>query len=192
MNDNGGMRPLLAFLIVLLVPFRVEAQSVEHLSLRLGGKEIPLPDSLRERLAGLAREVTRRCGPNTVRHPHNFGPSAIHAEARWRRSLEGSRLHVVYAERFESLSHLGGALPVSEALIGLEDRDLFVGPDFTRHRGVVAEHLQCEYLPSLELACLPELAPYLPARYRESCARLERDAAGRIVMPPPDIAPSCS
>jgi hypothetical protein len=30
------------------------------------------------------------------------------------------------------------------------------------------------------------------ARYRETCAALERDAAGRIVMPPPDIAPSCS
>ena len=165
---------------------------VEHLSLRLGGTEVAVSPALRERLAGLARGMTQRCGPNTVQHPHNFGPSAIQAEARWKRALEGSRLHVVYAERFQSVSHLGGALQVSEALIGLEDRDFFVGPDFTRHRGVVAEHLQCDYLPSLELACLPELAPYLPARYRESCARLERDAAGRIVMPPPDIAPSCS
>ena len=166
--------------------------SIEHLSLRLGGTEVAVSPALRERLAGLAREMTRRCGPNTVQHPHNFGPAALESAERWRRVLEGSRLHVVYAERFESLSHLGGALQVSEALIGLEDRDLFVGPDFTRYRGVVAEHLQCDYLSSLELACLPELAPYLPARYRESCARLERDAAGRIVMPQPDIAPSCS
>jgi hypothetical protein len=54
------------------------------------------------------------------------------------------------------------------------------------------EHLQCEYLPALELACLPELAPHLPASYRETCAKLERDVQGRIVMPPPDVAPSCS
>ncbi len=58
--------------------------------------------------------------------------------------------------------------------------------------GKEVEHLQCAYLPSLELACLGELAPHLPARYRETCAKLERDASGRIVMPPPDIAPSCS
>ena len=37
-----------------------------------------------------------------------------------------------------------------------------------------------------------ELQPHLPARYRETCAKLERDQNGRIVMPPPDIAPSCS
>lgn len=81
---------------------------------------------------------------------------------------------------------------MSEALIGLEHQDLFVGPDFTRHAGSIVEHLQCEYLPSLELACLPELAPHLPARYKETCAKLERNASGRIVMPPPDTAPSCS
>ena len=45
-------------------------------------------------------------------------------------------------------------------------------------------------LPSLELACLAELAPHLPARYRDTCAKMERDAQGRIVMPPPDIAPA--
>lgn len=187
------MRLLIALVISFVGTGQVAADNgVEHLSLRLGGKEIPLTPALHERLAGLAREMTQRCGPNTAQHPHNFGPSAILSEERWRRALEGSRLHVVYAERFESRSHLGGALPVSEALIALEDEKLFVGPDFTRHRGVAAEHLQCEYLPSLELACLPELGPHLPARYRETCARLERDAAGRIVMPPPDIAPSCS
>lgn len=187
------MRLLLAVASVLLIQFPVKAeQGVEHLSLRLGGKEVPVAPALRERLTALARDVTRRCGPNTVRHPHNFGPAALDAEERWRRVFEGSRLHVVFAARFESSSHLGGSLPVSETLIGLEDPELFVGPDFTRHRGVVAEHLQCEYLPSLELACLPELASHLPARYRETCARLERDGAGRIVMPPPDIAPSCS
>ena len=80
----------------------------------------------------------------------------------------------------------------TEALIGLEHREFFVGPDFTRHGGAIAEHLQCGYLPLLELACLAELQPHLSARYRETCALLERDAQGRIVMPPPDIAPSCS
>ena len=82
---------------------------------------------------------------------------------------------------------------VSEVTLGIGgDGGLFVGPDFTRHAEQVVEHLQCEYLPSLELACLPELAPHLPPRYREACAKLERGADGRIVMPPPDIAPSCS
>ncbi len=166
--------------------------AAQDVSLRLGGKEVPLTSALRERVAGLAREVLKRCGPNTLQHPGNFGLSVLASGERWRRVLEGSRLYVAYAEPFESVSHLGGRLPVSEALIGLEDKELFVGPDFTRHRGALAEHLQCEYLPSLELACLPELARHLPARYRETCARLERDAAGRIVMPPPDIAPSCS
>ncbi len=164
----------------------------DQLSLRLGGQDVPLDASLRERLGGLSREIMARCGPNTLQHPGNFGPFAAFAEGRWQRVLAGSHLHVVLGERFESRSHLGGALPASELLIGLEDEDLFVGPDFTRDRGAVAEHLQCGYLPSLELACLPELAPHLPARYRESCARLERDAAGRIVTPPPDVAPSCS
>ena len=166
--------------------------AADDLSLRLGGKEIPVASPLRERLAGLAREIVQRCGPNTVQHGGNFGPFAEFAADRWERAMGRSRLHVVFGKPFETASHLGGRLAVSEALIGLEEESLFVGPDFTRNGNVVAEHLQCEYLPSLELACLAELAPYLPASYREACAKLERDPAGRIVMPPPFIAPSCS
>jgi hypothetical protein len=179
-------------LLAVALGVLVQAAAAQVVSLRLGGKEVPLAPVLRERVAGLAREVLKRCGPNTLQHPGNFGLSALVSGERWRSVLGGSRLYVAYAEPFESVSHLGGRLSVSEALIGLEDKELFVGPDFTRHRGALAEHLQCEYLASLELACLPELAPHLPPRYRETCARLERDAAGRIVMPPPDIAPSCS
>lgn len=186
---------LLAAAMAVLVPAALPAvaqHGADELSLRLGGKEVRLEAVLRERLAALAREMLRRCGPNTRQHPNNFGLAAIGVEQRWKRVLEGSRLRVVFAEPFVTESHLGGTLGVSEALIGLEHRDLFVGPDFTRHGGTIVEHLQCEYLPSLELACLGELAPHLPARYRETCAKLERDASGRIVMPPPDIAPSCS
>lgn len=162
------------------------------MSLRLGGDEVPLSPALSARLADLARDVFRRCGPNSVEHPHNFGAAAAAAPQRWKRTLSASRLHVVYAKPFDSVSELGGRRTVSEVVLGLEDGELFVGPDFSRHGGVVAEHLSCGYLASLELACLVELAPHLPARYRETCAKLERDAAGRIVMPPPDIAPSCS
>ena len=126
----------------------------------------------------------------------NLLPSSDMQDATLRQvvhlSAGGSRLRVRFAEPFLSESHLGGVIGVSEALIGLEHEGLFVGPDFTRHGEAVVEHLQCGYLPSLELACLAELAPHLPARYRETCARLERDENGRIVMPPPDIAPSCS
>ena len=169
-----------------------QAAIADEVSLRLGGKEVQLEPGVTERLAALAKEALTRCGPNTARHPGNFGLAALGVEKRWKETLEGSRLRVRFAEPFVSESHLGGTLGVSEALIGLEHEKLFVGPDFTRHGGAIVEHLQCGYLPSLELACLAELAPHLPARYRETCARLERDAQGRIVMPPPDIAPSCS
>ena len=161
-------------------------------SLRIDARAISLPASVGERLASLARETMSRCGPNTRQHPHNFGGAAMLASLRRERTLESSRLHIVYDRPFETVSHLGGALLVSEVTLGLGGQDLFVGPDFTRHGAQVAEHLQCEYLPSLEIACLPELAAHLPARYRETCARLERGSDGRIVMPPLDIAPSCS
>jgi hypothetical protein len=162
-------------------------------SLRIDGREIPLSATVSARLAGLARETMKFCGPNTRQHPHNFAGAAMLPVLRHERTLESSRLHVVYDRPFETVSHLGGTLRVSEVTLGLGSNEgLFVGPDFTRHGAQVAEHLQCEYLPSLEIACLPELAAHLPARYRETCARLERGSDGRIVLPPPDVAPSCS
>jgi hypothetical protein len=182
------MSRLLLLVLLTFTSFAI----ADEVSLRLGGKEIGLTPQLGKKVATLAREALARCGPNTTQHPGNFGLAALGVEGRWKGLLEGSRLRVRFAEPFVTESHLGGTLGVSEALIGLEHKELFVGPDFTRHGAAVAEHLQCGYLPSLELACLAELAPHLPARYRETCARLERDAQGRIVMPPPDIAPSCS
>jgi hypothetical protein len=182
------MRIMLA--AALALPLQVAI--AQEVSLRLAGKEVPLAPALSERLAALAKDRLARCGPNTLQHPGNFGLAAAGVDVRWKRLLEGSRLRVVFAQPFVTESHLGGTLGVSEALIGLEREDVFVGPDLTRHGAALAEHLRCEYLPALELACLPELAAHLPARYRETCARLERDAGGRIVMPPPDIAPSCS
>ena len=164
----------------------------EALSLRLGGKDVPMSPTLRARVADLSRQMLRTCGPNTQQHPGNFGLRAVSVEQRWKRMLDESRLRIVFAEPFVSQSHLGGTIGISEALVGLEHSGLFVGPSYTRHGVAFTEHLHCEYLPALELACLPDLAPYLPASYRETCAKLERDEKGRIVMPPPDIAPSCS
>jgi hypothetical protein len=187
------MRALLvtALLWSLAGPAAADALA-KSVSLRLGGKEVPLAPPAGQRLAAMARDVLSRCGPNTLQHPGNFGLAATLVDRRWKRLLEGSRLYIVYAEPFVTHSHLGGILGVSEAAIGLEHKDLFVGPDFTRHGEAVVEHLQCAYLPALELGCLAELLPHLPASYRETCARLERGADGRIVMPAPDIAPSCS
>ena len=182
------MRTLVLGAAMALAP----ALHADEVSLRLGGKEIAVNTEVSRRLSGLAREALARCGPNTSQHKGNFGLAAFGVEQRWKQVLEGSRLRVRFAEPFVSESHLGGTLGVSEALIGLEHKAFFVGPDFTRHGAAVTEHLQCGYLPMLELACLAELQPHLPARYRETCAKLERDAQGRIVMPPPDIAPSCS
>jgi hypothetical protein len=164
----------------------------DEVSLRVGGKEVALDPAVRERAAGLVRDMLARCGPNTAQHPHNFGALAPLAAQRWKGTLEGSRLYVAFKTPFQTVSHLGGTLQVSEAVVALDDRNYFVGPDFSRHRGQIVEHLQCEYLPALELACLAGIAAHLPPRYREACAKLERDPQGRIVMPPPDIAPSCS
>jgi len=166
--------------------------AADEVSLRLAGKEVQLTREVQQRVAGLAREALQRCGPNSTAHPGNFGLGAFGVEKRWNELAQGSRLRIRFAEPFVSESHLGGMLGVSEAMIGLEHKDFFVGPGFTRHGAAVAEHLQCGYLPLLELACLKELAPHLGARYRETCNLLERDERGRIVMPPPDVAPSCS
>lgn len=170
----------------------VHCAGADELSLRLGGQEVQLNKAVSRKLATLAREALARCGPNTTQHPGNFGLAALGVEGRWKELLNGSRLRIRFTEPFVTESHLGGTLGVAEALIGLEHKEFFVGPDFTRHGAAVTEHLQCGYLPLLELACLAELEPHLPARYRETCAALERDENGRIVMPPPDIAPSCS
>ena len=178
--------------LAALLASAAAAAAADDVSLRLGGKEIPLNREVSQRLAGLAREALAKCGPNTTQHAGNFGFAAYGVEKRWKETLEGSRLRVRFDAPFVSESHLGGTLPVSEAVLGLEREGLFVGPSFTTHGAATAEHLQCGYLPQLELACLAELAPHLPARYRETCALLERDAQGRIVMPPPIIAPSCS
>jgi hypothetical protein len=165
---------------------------VKAISLRLSGRDVPLAAGVSVRVAALAREMMSRCGPNTRQHRQNFGDAAANTESRWTGTLAGSRLHIVFAAPFETVSHLGGRFPVSEVLIGFEQQALFVGPEFSRHAGMLAEHLNCEYLPALELACLAEIAPHMPPHYRDTCRKLERGADGRIVMPPPDIAPSCS
>ena len=179
----------LACAFVLMAAGSAAAQQT---SLHLGGKDVPLAPEVQARLASLAREMFSRCGPNTLQHPGNFGLAALGTEKRWATVIDGSRLRIRFAEPFVTTSHLGGTLGVSEAVVGLEQPGWFVGPNFSRHGASPVEHLQCEYLPALELSCLPELAPHLPSAYRETCARLERDGKGRIVMPPPDIAPSCS
>ena len=179
------MRALLLFLFSSMAV-------AQDASLRVDGREIPLPAQTSVRLTALAKEMFSRCGPNTLQHVGNFGPAVFATEKRYSQVEGTSRLHVRFAEPFVTESHLGGTLGVSEAVIGLSQPEVFVGPNFSRHGSALAEHLQCEYLPALEIACLAELSSYLPARYRETCAKLERDAKGRIVMPPPDIAPSCS
>lgn len=114
--------------------------NADEVSLRLAGKELRLEPGVERRLAGLARDMLRRCGPNTQRHPHNFGLAAIAVQRRWKEVAEGSRLRVRFAEPFVTESHLGGALGVSEAFIGLASAELFVGPNFTRHGDAIVEH----------------------------------------------------
>jgi hypothetical protein len=113
-------------------------------------------------------------------------------EKRLQGVAQSSRLRVRFAEPFTTVSHLGGTLGVSEAVIGLAQDGTFVGPNFSRHGDAWAEHLQCEYLPALELACLPALTVYCRARTATPAPSSSATKRGRIVMPPPDIAPSCS
>ena len=181
-----------ALLVAALALVAAGAGAQETMSLRLGGKEVPISPELRAKMVQLSRQMLSVCGPNTRQHPGNFGLSAVGVEQRWKKMLDESRLRIVFQEPFVTQSHLGGTLGVTEALIGLEHGGFFVGPNYTRHGQAFAEHLQCDYLPALELACLPELARYLPASYRETCEKLERGPDGKIVMPPPDVAPSCS
>src|SRR4051794_26205839 len=82
--------------VALLVTFGNAA--ADDVSLRLGGKLISLSPAVAARLAGLARQVVERCGPNSVRHPDNFGPFAQFAGDRWQRALGRSRLHVVFKD----------------------------------------------------------------------------------------------
>jgi hypothetical protein len=178
--------------LLLAALLAATSASGQELSLRVGGKEIALSAPAQIRLQVLAREMLGRCGPNSLQHAGNFGPAAMTTDQRLQTVAQGSRLRVRFSEPFTTTSSLGGTLGVSEAVIGLGEHGYFVGPSFTRHGEAWVEHLQCDYLPALELGCSAELAPYLPASYGETCARLERDTAGRIVMPPPDIAPSCS
>jgi hypothetical protein len=185
------VKRLLAGLLLAAAGTAAAQDQVKSVSLRIGGRELALAPAASARLAQFAREMMSVCGPNTANHADNFGAAAAGVESRWRETLAGSRLHVVFSAPFDTNSHLGGRLPVSEVAIAFERGELFVGPEFTRNAGVTVEHLKCEYLPALELACLPEIAPGMPASYRATCARLKRGAGGRIELPPPDIAPSC-
>jgi hypothetical protein len=186
------MKRFLGGLLLAVAGMAAAQDQVKSISLRISGQELVLTPTASARLASLAREMMSVCGPNTVNHAGNFGrPAVANVESRWRETLAGSRLHVAFSAPFETRSHLGGHLLVSEVAIAFERGELFVGPEFTRHAGVTVEHLSCDYLPALELACLPEIAPGMPASYRATCARLKRRADGRIELPPPDIAPSC-
>ena len=188
-----GNVPIIFALAALLLAAPASAQTYKQLSVRLDGRDVSLPGDVATRVAAQARAVLSRCGPNTRQHAGNFGAAGARTDARWSAADAGaSRIHVVYAEPFEIRSLLGGQVMVSEVLIGFGQEGLFVGPDFSRHDRAVVEHMGCDYLASLELACLPELGPYMGAAHRQTCARLERGADGRILIPPPDIAPSCS
>ena len=178
--------------LCLLAALAAATASAQQVELRVGGREVLLSGEAQAQMHALAREMLSRCGPNSAQHVGNFGAAAALTQKRLQGVAQSSRLRVRFAEPFTTVSHLGGTLGVSEAVIGLAQEGTFVGPNFSRHGDAWAEHLQCEYLPALELACLPALVDVLPASYRDTCAKLERDSRGRIVMPPPDIAPSCS
>ena len=77
-----------------------QAALADEVSLRLGGKEVELSPALSQRLVSLARESLRRCGPNTSRHPGNFGLASLGVEGRWKELIEGSRLRVLFAAPF--------------------------------------------------------------------------------------------
>jgi hypothetical protein len=163
--------------LCLLAALAANPASAQQVELRLGGKEVALSGEAQAQMHALAREMFSHCGPNSVQHVGNFGPAAVMTEKRLQAVAQSSRLRLRFAEPFTTVSHLGGTLGVSEAVIGLAQVGTFVGPNFSRHGDAWVEHLQCEYLPALELACLPALTGVLPGTYRDTCAKLERDQA---------------
>src|SRR4051812_764594 len=116
-------------LLLLLV---IGSASAQEASLKVGGKEIPLDPQVRAKVVALAKEMFGRCGPNTLQHAGNFGPSALAVDKRFLEVEKSSRLRVRFAEPLVTTSHLGGTLGVSEALIGLAQPEVFVGPNFSR------------------------------------------------------------
>ena len=143
------------------------------------------------RIARAVRDMMGRCGFNSLQHSGNFGSGRPSPVQRWNEVLSGPHLYVRYAAPFESRSGLGETLPVTEVLIAFEHSD-YIGPELTRHGETVAEHIRCGDQFALELMCMAELAPYLPASYRRNCEHLRFGADGRPRELPPDIAPSCS
>ena len=163
----------------------------QSLDLHIAGKRIPIDPFAGRRIARAARDMMGRCGFNSLQHSGNFGSGRPPLVQRWNEVLSGSHLYVRYAAPFESRSGLGETLPVTEVLIAFEDADR-LGPEFTRHGESVVEHIRCGDPFALELMCMAELAPYLPASYRRNCEHLRFGANDRPLELPPDIAPSCS
>src|SRR5687767_8855863 len=99
------MRKSIALLLLATLPAVGHAAAAgAAVSLRIEGREIPLSANVQSRLAHLAREAMKMCGPNTRQHPHNFGASALRASLRHERTLQASRLHVVYDRPFQTVS----------------------------------------------------------------------------------------
>lgn len=169
----------------------VEFPAYQSIELHLAGKPVPVDASVGQRIALAVRDMMGRCGFNTVQHAGNFGSGRPSAVQRWNEALAGPHLYVRYSAPFQSRSGLGETLPATEVLIAFEHPD-YIGPEFTRHGETVAEHIRCGDQFALELMCMAELAPYLPASYRRNCEHLRFGADGRPLDLPPDIAPSCS
>ncbi len=169
----------------------VEFPAYQSLELHLAGKSVPLDARVGRRIALAVRDMMGRCGFNSVQHAGNFGSGRPSPVQRWSEVLAGPHLYLRYTAPFQSRSGLGETLPVTEVLIAFEHAD-YIGPEFSRHGDLVAEHIRCGDQFALELMCMAELAPYLPASYRRNCAHLRFGADGRPLDLPPDIAPSCS
>ena len=137
------------------------------------GGPAALSETTRVEVAEIVRRLAAGCSINSFTSPDIFRGRVGAAE--WRALESRPHLYARYPAPFAVRVGAGGGRPLlaSEVLIGVDDAE-FIGPDLTRHDGVVAMHVKCDGKTSLELMCLPALASHLPTSYARNCDVLRR------------------
>lgn len=165
------MRLVLVALLLLSGTSGAAPSGTDAVSLRKGGEVIALPGPAQKAIADQVRELASTCNFNSVKHSRLF--ERRDARAEWSEVASQSHLHVRYRAPFSVPAGSEDAIVASEVLIGLTAEN-FIGPELTRHGETVALHVKCSGHRALQLMCMPELAPHLPAAYRRNCHLLTR------------------
>jgi hypothetical protein len=133
-----------------------------------GGAEVSLSRQEQSKIADEVRLLMVGCGINSIDNPQIFGGSDVKAD--WDKVRKGSHLYVRWAEPAVS-QH--GAGSMSEAVVGF-DQPTFMGPELTRHQGLVVAHVKCSGHWALELMCGTALRAHLLPGQSRACEAYDR------------------